>query len=57
MWRTVDVHRFSGSRFELADLPAQPLRLTVRTDDGRRGEAEVRVAGGETRAVTIAVGP
>ncbi len=55
VWRTVDVRRFAGARFLLADVPAEPLRLTARTDDGRRGEAEVLVAGGETRAVTIAL--
>lgn len=54
-WRTVDVHRFTGDRFALADVPAESLRLTVRTDDGRRGETEVRVARGETRSVTIAL--
>jgi hypothetical protein len=54
-WRTVDVHRFAGDRFELADLPSEPLRLVVRAEDGRRGAAEVRVAAGETRAVEIAL--
>ncbi len=54
-WRTLDVHRFAGERFELADLPPEPLRVLVRSDDGRRGTAEVRVGPGETRAVEIAV--
>jgi hypothetical protein len=54
-WRTVDVHRFAGDRFELGDLPAEPLRLVVRADDGRRGAAEVSVAAGEVRAVEIAL--
>ncbi len=56
-WRNVDLRRFDGDSFSLSDLPAEPLRLTVRTDDGRRGEAEVRVAAGETRTVTIALEP
>jgi hypothetical protein len=54
-WRTVDVHRFAGDRFELADLPAEPLRLSVRAADGRRGAAEVRLAPGERRSVEIAL--
>ena len=54
-WRTLDVHRFAGARFDLADLPPEPLRLTVRSDDGRRGAAEVRVAPGERHAVEIAL--
>lgn len=54
-WRTVDVHRFAGDRFQLGDLPSEPLRLVVRADDGRRGLAEVRVGSGETRTVRIAL--
>ncbi len=54
-WRTVDVHRFAGDRFELADLPAEPLRLVVRADDGRRGQAELTVAPGQVRTVDIAL--
>jgi hypothetical protein len=52
-WRTVDVHRFSGERFELGDVPTEPVRLTVRSDDGRRGEAELRLREGETRRIEI----
>jgi len=55
-WRTVDAHRFPGDRFELGDLPPEPLRLTIRTDDGRRGEAELRLAPGELRTVAIELG-
>lgn len=54
-WRTMDVHRFAGDRFELGDLPAEPLRLVVRSEDGRRGAAEVALAAGEVRAVEIAL--
>ncbi len=54
-WRTLDVHRFAGERFELGDLPPEPLRLVARSDDGRRGAAEVRVGPGETHAVEIAL--
>jgi hypothetical protein len=55
-WRTLDVHRFAGDRFELGDVPAEPLRLAVRTDDGRRGEAEVRLGAGEARTLEVALG-
>jgi hypothetical protein len=54
-WRTADVHRFSGDRFTLGDLPAEPVRIVVRAEDGRRGEAEVTLAAGETRPLEIAV--
>lgn len=52
-WRTLDVHRVAGDRFELGDLPPEPLRLAVCADDGRRGAAEVQLAPGERRAVEI----
>ncbi|BDG03984.1 carboxypeptidase regulatory-like domain-containing protein [Anaeromyxobacter oryzae] len=52
-WRTVDVHRFTGDRFALGDLPGEPLRLSVVADDGRRGEALVRLAAGESRGLEI----
>lgn len=54
-WRTLDVHRFTGDRFALGDLPAEPLRLSVVADDGRRGDARVEVAAGESRAVEISL--
>jgi hypothetical protein len=54
-WRTLDVHRFAGDRFALGDLPPEPLRLVARSDDGRRGAAELRVAPGETTVVEIAL--
>lgn len=55
-WRTVNVHRFAGDRFELGDLPSEPLRLVVRAEDGRRGAADVRLAAGDVRTVEIALG-
>jgi len=54
-WRTVAEHRFSGAGFTLADLPSEPLRLSVKTDDGRRGSAEVTLTPGETRKLEIAL--
>jgi hypothetical protein len=56
-WRTLDVHRFAGARFHLGDLPAEPLRLAVRADDGRRAEVEVSLRPGEARALDLALGP
>jgi hypothetical protein len=55
-WRTLDVHRFTGDRFALGDLPAEPLRIVVVSDDGRRGDARVEVGAGESRALEIALG-
>jgi hypothetical protein len=55
VWRTLDVHRFAGERFELADLPPERLRIAVQAADGRRGTAEVQVAPGERRALEIAL--
>jgi hypothetical protein len=52
-WRTVAEHSFRGSTFTLGDLPAEPLRLSVKTDDGRRGAAEVTPAPGQTLRVDI----
>jgi hypothetical protein len=54
-WRTLEVHRFTGDRFALGDLPAEPLRLVARAEDGRRGAVDVRLAPGETRSVEIAL--
>lgn len=56
-WRVTDVHRFPGARFELADVPTGPLRLTVRADDGRRGAAELSLVSGETRTLEIPLEP
>lgn len=54
-WRTLEARRFTGERFELVDLPSGALRLSVRADDGRRGEAEVRLAPGEARRIDVAL--
>ena len=56
-WRTVEVLRVRGDRFDLGDLPDQPVRLTARTDDGRAGQAEVRPAPGRVSRVEIALRP
>lgn len=56
-WRTLDVHRFAGERFDLRDLPAGALRISVRTADGHRGDASLTLAAGEVRAVEIALAP
>jgi hypothetical protein len=55
-WRTVDVHRFAGDRFDVADVPPEPLRLAVVTEDGRRGEAVVSVASAEVRTIEVILG-
>jgi hypothetical protein len=55
VWRTVDLLRVPGDRFAVADLPPGALRIAARASDGRRGEAELRIAAGERRAVEIAL--
>jgi hypothetical protein len=54
-WRALDVHVFAGDRFELGDLPPEPVRLMVRTPDGRTGEVELDLAPGEVRPTTVTV--
>jgi hypothetical protein len=55
-WRTIEVQRFAGDRFEVADVSPEPLRLAVVTEDGRRGEAVVSVASAEVRMVEVILG-
>ena len=55
-WRALDVHAFAGDRFALGDLPPEPVRLAVRTTDGRAGEVELDLAPGEVRSATVEVG-
>ena len=38
-WARDTERTFPGDAFVLTDAPAQPLRLSVRTTDGRTGEA------------------
>ncbi|MFO0582783.1 MAG: hypothetical protein U0229_10940 [Anaeromyxobacter sp.] len=54
-WRTLADQRFGGDAFAVPDVPPEPLRLTVRTDDGRTGHLEVRPSPGETVKVAIPV--
>ncbi|MFL5347186.1 MAG: carboxypeptidase regulatory-like domain-containing protein [Hyalangium sp.] len=46
---------FPGDRFELPDVPTEPLNLVVRTADGARGEATASPASGATAEVEISV--
>jgi hypothetical protein len=56
-WRTLEVVRFPGDRFDVGDLPPEPVRLIARTADGRAGVAEVRLAPGQAASVAIALRP
>lgn len=47
--------QFFGDRFRLDDVPAGPVRLMVRTDDGRGGAVELSLSPGERRSVEVAV--
>jgi carboxypeptidase family protein len=44
---------FGGDRFELADVPAGPVRIQVRTPGGRAGLAELSLAPGELREAEV----
>lgn len=55
-WRTVEVLRLRDGRFDLGDLPAEPVRLTARADDGRVGQAEVTPVPGQVAKVTVTLG-
>lgn len=46
---------FPGDRFELRDIPAEPVRLTVRTADGLGGMALVSPGSGDVPELEIAV--
>jgi hypothetical protein len=56
-WRTIDVLRLGGDRFDLGDLPPEPVRLSVRTDDDRVGDVELRLAPGQVLQATIPLRP
>jgi hypothetical protein len=43
----------TGNRFELDDLPAQPLRFTARTPDGLTGSVELTLLEGGDREIDI----
>jgi hypothetical protein len=55
-WRTLVEQRFTGDRFAVPDLPPEPLRLLVKTDDGRTGAIVVSPAAGATTSVEVPVG-
>jgi hypothetical protein len=57
LWRAVESLRLTGDRFVLGDLPPEPVRLTVRTDDGRAGSAEVTLSPGQVVRLTVALHP
>jgi hypothetical protein len=52
-WRNVEVLRLHGDRFDLGDLPPEPVRLTVRAADGRTGRVELTPSPGQVARVTI----
>nr|WP_236673779.1 carboxypeptidase regulatory-like domain-containing protein [Comamonas sp. JC664] len=45
--------RFPGSTFVMPDAPAQALKVTVRTEDGRTGEVQVALRPGATSDVEV----
>lgn len=54
-WRTVEVLRVPGDRFDLGDLPPEPVRLTARAADGRVGVVELTPVPGQVSRVTVSL--
>ncbi len=52
-----NVWEFPGDRFELREVPAEPLELVARTADGARGEALIGPEPGAVEVVEIFIGP
>lgn len=52
-WARDTQRTFPGSEFLLTDAPGQPLKLSVRTTDGRTGEALVTLAPGQRADVEV----
>ena len=52
-----DSQTFSGERFVLDDVAAGQSRISVKTGDGRRGEAHASVQTGQTAQVEVALAP
>ncbi|QSQ28554.1 carboxypeptidase regulatory-like domain-containing protein [Pyxidicoccus parkwayensis] len=50
-WPTT--RRFPGDTFSLPDAPGQPVKVTVRTEDGRTGEAQVTLTPGGSAEVEV----
>ncbi|MFL5263778.1 MAG: carboxypeptidase regulatory-like domain-containing protein [Anaeromyxobacteraceae bacterium] len=48
---------FGGDRFELADVPGGPVRVSVRTPGGRTGHIDFDLAPGQTREVEVVLDP
>jgi hypothetical protein len=44
---------FTGDTFELYDAPGLPLRVSVRTTDGRTGEAQVTLTPGQSAEIEV----
>jgi hypothetical protein len=57
VFRPYEAQDGTGEAFDLADLPPGPVRVTVRTADGRTGQAGTTLAAGETGRVAIPLGP
>ncbi|WP_187345370.1 carboxypeptidase regulatory-like domain-containing protein [Cystobacter ferrugineus] len=50
-------HEFPGERFELSDVPTEPVTLVVRTVDGATGKALLTPVVGTTAEVEVSVAP
>lgn len=52
-WARDTQRTFPGGEFLLTDAPGQPLRVSVRTTDGRTGEAQVTLSPGQRAEVEV----
>lgn len=52
-WARDTQRTFPGSEFLLTDAPGQPLKVSVRTTDGRTGEAQVTLSPGQRADVEV----
>ncbi|PTL82955.1 carboxypeptidase regulatory-like domain-containing protein [Vitiosangium sp. GDMCC 1.1324] len=52
-WASDTPRTFPGDEFLLTDAPAQPLKVSVRTHDGRTGEASVTLSPGQRADVEV----
>jgi carboxypeptidase family protein/PDZ domain-containing protein len=52
-WARDTQRTFPGGEFLLTDAPGQPLKVSVRTTDGRTGEAQVTLSPGQRAEVEV----
>jgi hypothetical protein len=51
-----DKREVLGSTFDLKELPAIPVEILVRTEDGKTGRAEAKLLAGQRSEITVRLG-